>query len=101
MLGYKMEERGGTLVTVDAAFTSQTCTSCGTVDAQSRESQAVFRCVACGHREHADVNAAQNILRRSTALMRMEDLHEQSYEVRTEERLAPLGNPSASAGVRC
>jgi putative transposase len=98
MLGYKMEERGGTLVTVDPAFTSQTCTSCGTVDAKSRESQAVFRCVACGHREHADVNAAQNILRRSTALMRMEDLHEQSYEVRTEERLAPLGNPTASAG---
>jgi putative transposase len=53
MLGSKMEERGGTPVTIDPAYTSQTCTSCGTVDAQSRESQAIFRCVACGHREHA------------------------------------------------
>ena len=39
------------------------------------------------------MNAAQNILRRSTALMRMEDLHQQCYEVRTEARLAPLANP--------
>src|ERR1019366_1252035 len=58
-----------------------------------RESQAVFQCVACDHRQHADVNAAQNLLRRSTALMRMEDLHQQCYEVRTEARLAPLANP--------
>ena len=28
---------------------------------ESRESQAVFRCVACGHSDNADVNAARNI----------------------------------------
>ena len=63
MLAYKLQERGGTLVRVNPAYTSQTCSSCGMVDRISRESQAVFRCVACGHAENADCNAAKNILR--------------------------------------
>jgi transposase len=44
-----------------AAFTSQRCSECGHVAADSRESQALFRCTACGYTEHADVNAAKNI----------------------------------------
>lgn len=67
MLEYKLADRGGHLVTVPAQFTSQTCASCGVVDARSRESQAVFLCVACGHRDNADVNAAKEILRRCTS----------------------------------
>jgi hypothetical protein len=43
------------------AFTSQRCSECGHVAADSRESQALFRCTACGYTEHADVNAAKNI----------------------------------------
>ena len=43
------------------AFTSQRCSACGQVDRNSRESQAVFRCTACGFADHADVNAAINI----------------------------------------
>ena len=31
------------------------------VDRDSRESQAVFRCTACGFACHADVNAAINV----------------------------------------
>jgi transposase len=31
------------------------------VDGKSRESQAVFRCTACGYACNADVNAALNI----------------------------------------
>ena len=42
-------------------FTSQRCSACGQVDRDSRESQAVFRCTACGFAGHADVNAAINI----------------------------------------
>ncbi|MFE4446537.1 zinc ribbon domain-containing protein [Streptomyces sp. NPDC056820] len=46
-----------------AAYTSQRCSACGFVTEGNRESQAVFRCKArgCGHRDHADVNAAKNI----------------------------------------
>jgi putative transposase len=64
MLKYKLEERGGEIVTVDPRYTSQTCSSCGTVDRDSRKSQAVFSCDHCGFVEHADINAAINILRR-------------------------------------
>lgn len=63
MLAYKLQERGGTLVRVNPAYTSQTCSCCGVVDRNSRESQAEFRCTSCGHFENADCNAAKNILR--------------------------------------
>ena len=68
-LDYKLEAAGGRLVYVPAAYTSQTCAECGVVDARSRKSQAAFECVACGHRDHADTNAARNIMRGSTAFV--------------------------------
>ncbi|UWQ61998.1 transposase [Leisingera caerulea] len=42
MLRYKLEETGGILVKVPAAYTSQTCAACGHVDARGRDSQALF-----------------------------------------------------------
>jgi putative transposase len=83
ILAYKLEERGGNLIKVPAMYTSQTCSSCGTIDRKSRESQASFVCQHCGHRDHADVNAAINILRGNTASMRMEDSRKATVEVRT------------------
>ncbi len=60
---------------VPAAYTSQRCSACGTVDGDSRKSQARFVCTSCGHTANADVNAALNIAaghvvtaRRGTAL---------------------------------
>ena len=38
----------GRVEKVRPAFTSQRCSACGRVDRGSRESQAVFRCTACG-----------------------------------------------------
>lgn len=67
MLEYKLEARGGRVEYVNPAYTSQTCAECGSIDKRSRESQASFRCVDCGHTAHADTNAAVNILRRSPA----------------------------------
>lgn len=64
MLKYKLEERGGELVEVPAAYSSQTCSACGVVDAASRRTQSEFCCTACGHEQKADVNAARVILSR-------------------------------------
>ncbi|GAA1879293.1 transposase [Actinomadura bangladeshensis] len=58
----RLEDKApGRVVRVDPAYTSQTCNACGYRARDNRESQAVFRCVACGHRANADVNAARNI----------------------------------------
>ena len=51
----------GRVVKVPAEFTSQCCSACGHIARESRESQALFRCVACGYACNADVNAARNI----------------------------------------
>jgi putative transposase len=68
-LAYKLEERGGTLVKINPAFTSQECSACGVIDRASRENQASYVCRSCGFAIHADTNAAINILRRGTASM--------------------------------
>jgi putative transposase len=67
-LEYKQLWRGGRVHAVAAAYTSQTCASCLHTSPDSRPSQAVFECVACGHQDHADVNAARNIARAGRAL---------------------------------
>src|SRR5215210_690884 len=102
ILTYKMEERGGRVVKIDPAFTSQTCSACGVVDARSRKSQAIFECVRCGYRDNADRNAARNIVRRwNTSPLRMEGLQERPCEVRTGRRLTPSENPRPSRWGRC
>lgn len=65
MLRYKLVWSGGTLVEVPAAYSSQTCSACGMIDAESRRSQAAFHCTSCGHQDHADLNAAKVLLARA------------------------------------
>jgi putative transposase len=65
-LAYKAEEAGRRVVKVDPAYSSQTCASCGAVNAGSRQAER-FRCVSCGHAANADVNAAKVILDRALA----------------------------------
>lgn len=67
MLAYKDEEAGRELVRVNPRHTSVTCGQCHHRDPANRVSQAEFRCGACGHETHADVNAARNILRAGLA----------------------------------
>ncbi|MFG1951830.1 RNA-guided endonuclease InsQ/TnpB family protein [Micromonospora sp. NPDC048830] len=61
LLAYKLAERGGQLLKVPAAYTSQTCSTCGHRDPRSRNGVA-FTCTSCRHLDHADTNAALNIL---------------------------------------
>ncbi|MFM2059900.1 MAG: hypothetical protein RLY71_4285 [Pseudomonadota bacterium] len=61
-LEYKTAARGGAVVPVPAAYTSQTCRVCGYVSPDNRPTQARFACMACGHTDNADLNAAKNIL---------------------------------------
>ncbi|MFE3453158.1 RNA-guided endonuclease InsQ/TnpB family protein [Nonomuraea sp. NPDC059194] len=46
---------------IDPRYTSQTCNACEHIARESRESQALFLCVACGWLDHADVNASKNM----------------------------------------
>ena len=58
----RLEDKApGRIEKINPAYTSQTCSVCGHCAPENRESQAVFRCVACGHQANADVNAATNI----------------------------------------
>jgi transposase len=51
----------GRVEKVSPAYTSQRCSACGYIAAESRKSQALFACVACNFACNADVNAARNI----------------------------------------
>jgi putative transposase len=83
MLAYKLAERGGTLIEVPPAYTSQTCSACGVIDAASRNGPP-FCCTGCGHSAHADTNAAINIVRRAdSALLPVEASHERATEAGT------------------
>jgi putative transposase len=68
VLSAKAESAGRQVIAVDPRHTSQRCAECGHSDAGNRVTQAEFRCLGCGHRAHADVNAARNILRAGLAL---------------------------------
>jgi transposase len=63
----KAAASGCTVTYVDPRFTSQQCRACGHTEQGNRDSQAVFRCLRCGHQDHADTNAARNILARGLA----------------------------------
>lgn len=82
---------GTVVVAVPAAYTSQRCSQCEHVDPKSRESQAVFRCTHCSHHEHADVNAAKNILAAGLAVTACEDPLRPSGQVRSPKQ-EPAGN---------
>ena len=67
LLAYKCARSGAKLVFKDPAYTSQECAECHHVAPENRPSQAVFRCVKCGHQDNADHNAARAVLTRPAA----------------------------------
>ena len=81
-LRYKLLWTGGRLVEEAPHYGSHTCSVCEVCDENSRSSQAVFCCVSCGHREHADVNAAK------------------FYKARAQSRSGQLGEASPLGSLR-
>ncbi|HDO9659894.1 TPA: transposase [Clostridioides difficile] len=61
MIKYKGERVGIKVKYVNPAYTSQTCSECGHVDKENRETQAKFKCLECRFEANADYNAARNI----------------------------------------
>ena len=61
----------GGIVHVNPAYTSQTCSLCGYVDAKNRLGR-LFRCMRCGFIHHADCNAGCNIRNRGLHTLGLE-----------------------------
>lgn len=58
---YKAIRNGVQIRHVNPRDTSRTCSVCGYSDRGNRKSRNDFRCLRCGHQEHADINAAKVI----------------------------------------
>ncbi len=71
MVAYKIVAEGGRIIEVPPAWSSQTCAECDHVDAASRKGER-FKCTACGHTDHADVNAARVLLARGMLVLAVE-----------------------------
>ena len=58
------EEYGIQITEINAAYTSQECSSCHYVDKKNRSTRDKFSCKNCGQEIHADINASRSILNR-------------------------------------
>lgn len=82
MLKYKCALRGIPLLYVNPAYTSQTCSRCGSIHKPNGKQ---FHCLTCGRTEHRDANAAFNISRRGLDVL--------SGGVLSAASLGLIGNP--------
>jgi len=118
LLAYKLEESGGVLTKVRPHYSSQECAACGHVDRESRKSQAVFVCTACGASTNADINAARMILARALSGEELRRMNTTSLDVEASTSVAyeastllamarfnaaimATGNPRPSGQGRC
>jgi putative transposase len=68
-LEYKQLWRGGQVLAVLPAYTSQRCACCGHTAKENRQSQSKFECLGCGYIANADINGARNILAAGHAVL--------------------------------
>ena len=73
-LSYKLEWLGGIFLKVNPKYTSQQCNSCKFIDKGNRLTQSLFKCLQCNHVDHADTNAAKNILAAGHAVLACGDV---------------------------
>ena len=63
MIKYKADRVGIKVRYVNPAYTSQTCSRCGHIDKNNRQTQEKFICTNCDYEINADHNASINIAR--------------------------------------
>lgn len=68
-LEYRQLWRGGQVLAINPAYTSQKCACCGHTAKENRQSQSQFECQECGYTENADINGARNILAAGHAVL--------------------------------
>lgn len=68
-LEYKQCWRGGQVLAINPAYTSQKCACCAHTAKESRQSQSKFKCLTCEYTENADINGARNILAAGHAVL--------------------------------
>ena len=79
-LTYKANTLGKQVVYIDPHYTSQKCSNCGSTNKASRN-KSQYHCVACGFKEHADINAAINIKRDYTiSIAQLESMEQASCQ---------------------
>lgn len=64
-IGWLAAKSGKPVLAVNPKHTSQECSNCHYISANNRDSEK-FLCEECGHLDHADTQAARNILRRAS-----------------------------------
>lgn len=94
-LKQKAAAAGVELVRVRARNTSRRCNNCSHVEEGNRKNQ-VFACRACGHQDHADVNAAKNILA-DGLLATGHEATGRGGSVRPIGPLVPIGGPGEAS----
>ena len=97
-LRYKAETFGFEVIEIDPRNTSKGCSRCGYVSGSNRHRHN-FTCQACGFKDHADKNAAQNIrLRGIVARQELCSSGSPSIDPEAREDLSSTGKPPALAG---
>ena len=91
-------KRGVWLDMTKPAHSSTTCNQCGKTSKKNRPSQAAFKCIECGHEDHADANGAKNHREtgRSAVWKRLHRQNER-FDEKCEKR-GDTGVPSAPKG---
>lgn len=99
LLKYKMDKACKPLFKLAPNHTSQECACCGHIHPGNRLTQADFECLACGHQDNADHNAALVIRKRAINLI----LHSGTELVGTSKNVLQPGasaNPCKTRSVK-
>lgn len=98
LLRNKCELLGIEVVSVNPRYTSQERNSCGYIDKKNRKSSA-FKCIRCGHVDHADLNASKNIRDKHISTLPVDDVARQGVSQSPNDAPSPR-EVVASHGAR-